>query len=108
MDGIGGKNRCERFKRKVPTVLKMHWRDGKNRCDCGVYLMRHLETYKGQDLKHWESGFKFESKNRIIPARIKYMHTLLCSPFNEKATSFKEEMQKFMQEIKFQRGTNNK
>nr|GMC69146.1 uncharacterized protein LOC109168900 [Ipomoea batatas] len=31
-----------------PKRMQMPWRDVKNKIDCGVYLMRHMETFTGQ------------------------------------------------------------
>jgi len=34
--------------------LEMPWRTLSNVVDCGVFLMRHMETFKGSSLKEWE------------------------------------------------------
>ncbi|KAL8167300.1 hypothetical protein V2J09_008799 [Rumex salicifolius] len=33
-----------------PDRLSMHWRNSKNKRDCGVYVMRHMESYMGNGL----------------------------------------------------------
>ncbi|KAL3618811.1 hypothetical protein CASFOL_037334 [Castilleja foliolosa] len=56
-----GINRKAQFLKKLNFHrLKMHWRDENNRVDCGVYAMRHMETYMGGSLKSWRCGL---SKN---------------------------------------------
>lgn len=35
----------------------MPWKTLTNYKDCGIFLMRHMETYKG-DVKHWVTDFK--------------------------------------------------
>lgn len=39
-------------------IINMPWRDQTNTSDCGIYLMKHMETYRGQLLKNWNVGFK--------------------------------------------------
>ncbi|KAH6771911.1 hypothetical protein C2S52_005352 [Perilla frutescens var. hirtella] len=34
--------------------LDMNWRDKENNNYCGVYTMRHMETYMGQSSKSWD------------------------------------------------------
>ena len=47
---------------KYPEIiLKMPWRSSKPNSDCGVYCMRHMETYKGQS-DNWDCGF---TKNNV-------------------------------------------
>lgn len=38
-------------------MMKMPWRSSANHTDCGIYCMRHMETYMG-DIKGWDAGFK--------------------------------------------------
>nr|GMD79789.1 putative retrotransposon polyprotein [Ipomoea batatas] len=37
--------------------MHMNWRDGKNKVDCGVYLMRHMKSYTGEGVVAWDCGF---------------------------------------------------
>lgn len=39
-------------------VLEVSWRDNDNTTDCGVYLLKHMETYRGQPAEEWEIGLK--------------------------------------------------
>nr|GMD76216.1 uncharacterized protein LOC109168900 [Ipomoea batatas] len=39
-----------------PKIMQMPWRDVNNKIDCGVYLMRHMETYTGQAVLTWDCG----------------------------------------------------
>ncbi|WOG86461.1 hypothetical protein DCAR_0205667 [Daucus carota subsp. sativus] len=52
--GISGK-----VKKMKPTYLNMPWQTRNNSIDCGVFLMRHMESYKG-DLKSWTTGLNVE------------------------------------------------
>ncbi|WOG92982.1 hypothetical protein DCAR_0312261 [Daucus carota subsp. sativus] len=48
--------RIRRFKR---TYLTMPWQTSWNSTDCGIFVMRHMETFKG-DPKKWDSGLAEE------------------------------------------------
>ncbi|WOG91045.1 hypothetical protein DCAR_0311978 [Daucus carota subsp. sativus] len=51
-----------------PTLMKMPWQTKENHRDCGIFLMRHMETYKG-DPKNWETGFKNEVSTLTLLVR---------------------------------------
>lgn len=36
--------------------MQMSWWDSKNKTDCGVFLMRHMEMYVGQAVLKWKCG----------------------------------------------------
>nr|GMD89966.1 uncharacterized protein LOC109158392 [Ipomoea batatas] len=38
-------------------VVDMSWKESENYIDCGLFVMRHMETYKGT-LKKWNPGFR--------------------------------------------------
>ncbi|KAI3793946.1 hypothetical protein L1987_36569 [Smallanthus sonchifolius] len=45
------------------TVVKrfeMPWRTTVNNKDCGIFMMRHMETYMGEEEKAWHCGFEVE------------------------------------------------
>ncbi|WOH14890.1 hypothetical protein DCAR_0934418 [Daucus carota subsp. sativus] len=48
--------RIRKFKR---TYLTMPWQTSWNSTDCGIFVMRHMETFKG-DPKKWDSGLAEE------------------------------------------------
>lgn len=64
--------------------LKMPWRNTSNKVDCGVYAMRHMETYMGQRIKDWDTGFKAKCQTKMRIYRAKYCKALLSSKFNRK------------------------
>nr|GME15878.1 uncharacterized protein LOC109175178 [Ipomoea batatas] len=79
----------------VPTTLiaklklkriKMSWRDNKNKVDCGVFLMRHMETFRGQLPELWDCGLEKENKDQLNVLRIKYLTALVMSDVNEHKT----------------------
>ena len=36
----------------------MPWRSLSNKNDCGVFLMRHMQTYEAEDAEKWECGLE--------------------------------------------------
>ncbi|KAK1402241.1 hypothetical protein POM88_001846 [Heracleum sosnowskyi] len=74
--------------RMETSYLTMPWQTLQNVIDCGVFFMRHMETYKG-DAKNWETQLKAEKKGNLQKGqldklRIKYAHAILTSHVNEK------------------------
>lgn len=67
--------------------VTMPWQTLKNSTDCGVFLMRHMETYKGER-KNWDTQFKSEDQaghqEQLVRLRIKYADAILTSHVNEK------------------------
>ncbi|KAH6783648.1 hypothetical protein C2S52_008607 [Perilla frutescens var. hirtella] len=62
--------------------LQMPWRDGANNNDCGIYAMRHMETYMGQAIKSWNCGLKKGNDRRMKCLCIKYCAAILTSDIN--------------------------
>nr|GLL37358.1 uncharacterized protein LOC109155335 [Ipomoea trifida] len=67
----------------TPARLRMSWRDNSNKVDCGVFTMRHMETYMGKGTKGWDCGLEKENKERLNNARVKYLAEIVNSPVNE-------------------------
>ncbi|KAL3651716.1 hypothetical protein CASFOL_004718 [Castilleja foliolosa] len=66
----------------VPSTL-LSWRDGQNFIDCGVFTMRHLETYRGQPLKNYKCGLTAEnSEKQLKVLRVKYCAAILSNECN--------------------------
>ena len=38
--------------------IEMKWKSNANNHDCGVFLLKHMETYEGQCQKQWNSGLE--------------------------------------------------
>lgn len=62
--------------------MKLPWRDVDNKVDCGVYAMRHMETYMGQRLKEWKIGLDVNAGKTLQELRVKYCKVLLTSAAN--------------------------
>lgn len=53
----------------------MDWQTTNNSEDCGIFLMRHMETYKG-DKKNWETRLKEETIRKLTYVSISYIVAL--------------------------------
>lgn len=76
----------------------MPWRTSDNKIDCGIFAMRHLETYMGLD--KWDCGFSVKEvaqKDQIYELRMKFLCKILLSEVNEARTSLIEDATKFQQ-----------
>nr|KAJ0215009.1 hypothetical protein LSAT_V11C300129960 [Lactuca sativa] len=68
-----------------PQRLEMTWRTIKNKVDCGIFAMRHMETYMGQPLSKWKQGLHKESAiqpTTLEKLRQRYAHIMLTSKIN--------------------------
>ncbi|GJU32122.1 peptidase C48, SUMO/sentrin/Ubl1 [Tanacetum coccineum] len=41
---------------KKPTILKMKWKTKKEKIDCGLYMIMHMELYEGSTAVQWKTG----------------------------------------------------
>ncbi|PWA51704.1 hypothetical protein CTI12_AA459710 [Artemisia annua] len=64
--------------------MKMPWQTKHNFIDCGIFAMRHMETYSGK--KDFDAGFVkegAEQDQQIEDLRKKYLSKILLSDYNE-------------------------
>ncbi|KAK9705619.1 hypothetical protein RND81_07G071300 [Saponaria officinalis] len=64
-----------------PVVVKMAWRNTTNIDDCGVYAMRHMETFKGDS--KWVCGLEKNDSHRQSGADI----SISCLPMDDSRAS---------------------
>nr|GMD16039.1 uncharacterized protein LOC109158392 [Ipomoea batatas] len=60
-------------------VVDMSWKESENYIDCGLFVMRHMETYKGT-LKKWNPGFRKKAslnEDFLIGLRTRYAATII-------------------------------
>ncbi|KVH88430.1 Peptidase C48, SUMO/Sentrin/Ubl1 [Cynara cardunculus var. scolymus] len=77
--------------------LRMDWQTQNNFDDCGVFAMRHMETYMG-DVRTWRTGLAQAGKTKegqIASLRMKYIAKLLVSNYNKKKEYVVKEVEKF-------------
>ncbi|KAL2942714.1 Neutral protease NprE [Bienertia sinuspersici] len=59
------KNMFEEICNFKTKTLKMKWRSNDNYDDCGVYLLKHMETYHGEKDIEWENGLQLNNVDQI-------------------------------------------
>lgn len=92
----GRQNLAKTIRKLRPNCLQMSWQTEDNSTDCGIFLMRHMETYKG-DSRTWESGLRTEQCGQfkqVFKLRTKYNNAILTSHINEKRGEIINEAQK--------------
>nr|GMD89965.1 uncharacterized protein LOC109158392 [Ipomoea batatas] len=60
-------------------VVDMSWKELENYIDCGLFVMRYMETYKGT-LKKWNPGFRKKAslnEDFLIGLRARYAATII-------------------------------
>ncbi|CAI9266059.1 unnamed protein product [Lactuca saligna] len=77
--------KAEMFSHVMPHRLEMPWRTINNSIDCGVFTMRHMETYMGGSMNEFKAGFKNESSaqdDQLVKLRTKYLYKILTHEYN--------------------------
>ena len=67
------------------SLINMPWTNDTNKVGCGVYVMRHLETYMGGAVRNWNSCLTKMGTESFIKLRVRYTETLLIGDTNKKA-----------------------
>ncbi|KAL8256197.1 hypothetical protein R6Q59_031264, partial [Mikania micrantha] len=60
----------------TPILVDLPWKTTNNGVDCGIFSMRHMETYMGGGVKKWKTGLLQESKaqnKQLNQLRFKYL-----------------------------------
>ncbi|KAI3742531.1 hypothetical protein L1987_60216 [Smallanthus sonchifolius] len=60
---IVGNPKSSKIQSAEPLRLSFKWSTSENSNDCGIFLMRHMECYKGIS-KQWDCGFEPEGKKQ--------------------------------------------
>ncbi|CAI9286185.1 unnamed protein product [Lactuca saligna] len=77
--------KAEMFSHVMSHRLEMPWRTINNSIDCGVFTMRHMETYMGGSMNEFKVGFKNESSaqdDQLVKLRTKYLYKILTHEYN--------------------------
>ncbi|KAJ9556447.1 hypothetical protein OSB04_011061 [Centaurea solstitialis] len=86
---------AETLKRVNVRLFEMKWQTKDNFVDCGVFLMRHMETYMGGGVRGWYTRLTTEcetQKKQLHMLRIKYTAKLLLGEYNLSKDIVLEEM----------------
>nr|GMD50415.1 uncharacterized protein LOC109150823 [Ipomoea batatas] len=73
---------AERITKLPVELVKMNWRTADNKTDCGLYCMRHMETYMGN--RQWKCGFTPKNPNDpyLASLRALYASRIIMMPVN--------------------------
>ncbi|KAL2939115.1 hypothetical protein RDABS01_022564 [Bienertia sinuspersici] len=72
---------CKEIKNMGTALVPFPWKSvDENHLDCGVVLMRHMETYMGSRI--WDSGLKKNDLTIIEKLRMKYCYSIYSSDLN--------------------------
>lgn len=79
--------KAKKMKQTVIDRLKMDWRTKNNAIDCGLFTMRHMETFMGEQAADWKCGFGREEYGeqhvQLEDLRRKYTAKILLHDINE-------------------------
>ncbi|XP_022010659.1 uncharacterized protein LOC110910269 [Helianthus annuus] len=85
--------------------LVLPWQTLYNGIDCGIFLMRHMETYTGTHVGHWMCGLSNErdisremlpdQAKEIEDLRKKYLSKMLLSDVNTERGQVEREVQEY-------------
>ncbi|GKC22228.1 hypothetical protein Tco_1024378, partial [Tanacetum coccineum] len=80
-----------------PKLVEFPWKTTYNSHDCGVFVMRHMETYlgKGNFLKEFKKEGPGQ-KVQLNMMRAKYMVKILLMSFNEKKKTLLKQAQAYI------------
>nr|GMD80998.1 uncharacterized protein LOC109189836 [Ipomoea batatas] len=67
--------------------MPMKWRDSRNTIDCGVYVMRHMESFFGESVGSWVCGLAKGDRAELNRLRLHYMKELCTFDVNVHRTS---------------------
>ncbi|XP_019178149.1 PREDICTED: uncharacterized protein LOC109173369 [Ipomoea nil] len=69
-------------RRIIPRRMQMRWRDARNKVDCGVFAMRHMESFLGESVTAWDCGLQKGDTGGLDLLRRSYMRQILTNEIN--------------------------
>nr|GMD89949.1 uncharacterized protein LOC109150823 [Ipomoea batatas] len=86
--GFNFVSRYENCDQILHELVKMYWKNPSNVTDCGIYCMRHMETFKGIG-PNWDSGFNRTAADDLFltSLRAKYAVDIIFSEMNQYSES---------------------
>ncbi|PWA80134.1 hypothetical protein CTI12_AA197920 [Artemisia annua] len=95
-----------KFKEAQPKIPRMKWKTKKNKIDCGLYMMMHMEMFEGEIGLKWKTNIVDENNRHyadmIKTMRMRYAAKILLHDVNKE----REKMSEFA--IKFGEQYNDK
>ncbi|GJV21421.1 hypothetical protein Tco_1370441 [Tanacetum coccineum] len=83
---------------KNPTILRLKWGTKNNDTVCEVFLMMHMQRYKGENPKQWNLPFLTEDEGNtmdIIKMRVRFTTKMLNHEINIHKEKISEEAHEF-------------
>ncbi|XP_021775964.1 uncharacterized protein LOC110739794 [Chenopodium quinoa] len=80
--------------------LSMSWKSNKNKHDCGVFLLKHMETYEGESVKQWNSGLELDNFDQMKKLRVEYCGKIITAEVNEERNKVIRRSKKWSKENK--------
>ena len=85
--------------KKKPTILNMSWKTKKEKIDCGLYVMMHMDHYNGKSSTTWETGILKETSKdhrmQMNNLRYKYTAKMMLHEVNKKQRMMSDYAIKF-------------
>jgi len=84
-----------------PYQFKLNWQTTQNFFDCGVFIMRHMETYMGEEEGRYDCEIPKESaeqKVKLRRLRFRYAARIMTHPINLQAEANMQTALQFMKE----------
>ncbi|KAL8089075.1 hypothetical protein AgCh_038733 [Apium graveolens] len=78
-------SKWELLEKLEPAIAKMSWQTNCNSTDCGIFVMRYMESYMAQPWTKWETGLDKESvkqRGQVADLRKMYCNDILGSSLN--------------------------
>ncbi|PWA93200.1 hypothetical protein CTI12_AA073630 [Artemisia annua] len=86
-------------KETQPKIPKMKWKTKKNKIDCGLYMMMHMEMFEGEIGLKWKTNIVDENnrhyENMIKTMRMRYAAKILLHDVNKNREKMSEFAIKF-------------
>lgn len=83
---------------KEIQILNIGWATESNFLDCGIFVMRHMECYKGNGLADFNTHFNTEEngqQKQLDDLRRKYLAKMLLSDFNDIAEHTRDKVKDY-------------
>ncbi|KNA09015.1 hypothetical protein SOVF_157540 [Spinacia oleracea] len=81
MDSLGHKLKRPLTEYNV-RIIEMPWRNNKSNTDCGIYTMKHMETYHAKE--RWGCGLETDNNDILKQLRLKYSGEIISGKQNQK------------------------
>ncbi|XP_035831220.1 uncharacterized protein LOC118480460 [Helianthus annuus] len=109
---------AKKLRSTSPVSLKFPWQTLYNGTDCGIFVMRHMETFKGTSVREWNCGLSPErditgevlkqQSIELCDLRIKYLSKILLSDINSMRSTVEQEVHEYANKSQHERLENAK